>query len=152
VVLTFTPFGNYQGSATLACSGLPAFATCTFTPPAIAFNGDNSVQTDTLLISTTAGHAVIGANSSAVFWVPGVLLAFLIATRRRKLPTAARGLLMLAVLACTAFGLNACGTAPDNITPIGSSSAQINVTATATAGSGSTNINQSINIGITITQ
>ncbi len=151
-VLTFTPTGGYQGTATFGCSGLPAYATCTFTPSTVVFTGDNAVKTTTLQVITTAPHAAGGTNLSAIFWIPGGVLAGLLFMRRRKLTAAMRGLLLLAVLACVSLGITACGggTALTGGTPTGTDTVQVNVSAAATVGSGSGNVNQSASISITI--
>jgi len=155
--LTFTSFGNYQGAATFSCSGLPAFATCTFTPPSLVFTGNDAVQTVSLLISTTAPQASVRTNLSStflstIFSIPGIAFATLLFNRRRRSTMAKRGILMLIALACVAVNIVGCGSGipTKNSTPIGPSVIQVNVAATATAGSGSSNLNQNASITVTI--
>jgi hypothetical protein len=154
-VLTFTPTGGYQGTATFACTGLPAYATCVFTPSSLIFAGDNAVKTATLEVTTTAPQAVGGTTLSTIFWIPGGLLAGLLCMRRRKLAATTRGLLLLAMLACVMAGITACGggttlTGAAAGTPTGTDTVQVNVSAAAAVGSGSGNVNQNASISITI--
>jgi len=148
-VLTFTPYGNYQGTATYSCTGLPAFSSCAFTPTTITFSGNNAVQTATLQIYTLAPQATASPVKAAVLWVPGMLLAMLGMFRRRKLAGMTRGLLLLAVMVCAAFGMTGCGS-NNYSTPTGTDSVQVVVTATATPGTSSSNLSQTATISITV--
>ncbi|HEY0307094.1 MAG TPA: Ig-like domain repeat protein, partial [Acidobacteriaceae bacterium] len=147
--LTFTPYGNYQGTATYACNGLPAFSSCMFTPSTISFTGNNVVQTVMLQIYTLAPHAESGPVKAAVLWIPALLMTMLLVFRRRKLVAATRGLLLLAVMACVAFGVTGCGS-NNYSTPAGTNNVQVVVTAIAAAGTSSANLNQTATISVTI--
>jgi len=147
--ITFNPYGNYQGTATFTCTGLPAFSSCVFTPSSITFTGNNAPQTATLQIYTLAPQAVPGTAHSGLLWIPAMLMGMLLMVRRRKLGTATRALLMLLLLACAAFGVTGCGNG-NYSTPVGADSLVVNVTATATTGSGSSNLNQTATIAITV--
>lgn len=45
---------NFSGTITLACSGLPSEATCSFSPPSVKPSGTTSTITATVTVSTTA--------------------------------------------------------------------------------------------------
>jgi hypothetical protein len=147
--LTFTPFGNYQGTATYTCTGLPAFASCIFTPSTVTFSGNNAVQTATMQLYTLAPQATPGASRSAMLWIPAFMLGLLLMVRRRNMAMATRRMLLLLVMVCAAFSFTGCGTG-SYFTPTGTDSIVVNVTATATPGSSSSNLNQTATITITI--
>jgi len=149
--LTFTPVGNYQGTATFTCTGLPNFSSCLFLPTTIVFTGNNAVQTSVLQFYTIAPQTKAGASSSGLLWIPATLLGMLLMVRRRKLAVATRSVLMLVVMALAATSVTGCGWGSNNYyTPTGSNSVVVNVTATATAGSSSANLNQAATITITV--
>jgi hypothetical protein len=144
--ITFTPVGGYTGTATMACSGLPAYASCAFNPASLTFTGNGAVQTSVLTVYTLGPG---GTSINAILWAPALMLGALLFFLRRRMTAMTRSLLMLAVLACMAFGVSGCGSTSFR-TPAGTNAVVVNVTAMATAGSGSSNINQGVNISITI--
>jgi len=146
--ITFTPTGNYQGTATYSCSGLPAFSSCIFTPTTLTFTGNNAVQTSALQIYTIAPYAAPSPAKSGLLWIPAMLLVTLLIFRRSKLAPATRALL-LAVMACAAFGIMGCGNGA-YWTPAGADTVTVNVTAAAAPGSSSPNLNPTATISITI--
>jgi len=150
VTLSFTPVGNYSGTASYSCSGLPAFASCLFLPTSVTFTGNNAVQTTTLQLYTLAPQASSASTRSGLLWIPAMLLGMLLMVRRRKLAVATRGLLMLLVMACAASAVSGCGSGSNYVTPTGTDSVVVNVAATAAAGSSSSNLNQNLSISITI--
>jgi len=77
-VLTVTPVGGMTGTATFACTSLPARATCVFAPAQIVMSGNDAVQTVTLTVNTTGTNGVIAGIRPASFpWSATGMLAFL---------------------------------------------------------------------------
>jgi hypothetical protein len=146
--LTFTPTGNYTGTVTLNCSGLPQFSSCQFTPASVTFTGNNAQQTSQLVIYTLNAHDAPGATPSGLLWLPAGVLACIVALRRRKLGRTLRPLLMLVIAAMVLAGLAGCGSGATFITPTGSDT--VTVTATGTSSVGTTT--QTATITVTIIQ
>ena len=143
--ITFTPTGNYQGTASYACSGLPVYSSCIFTPASLTFTGNNAVQTSTLTLYTLAPSAAPGITRSALLWMPAVLLGLLLLNRRRVGITTRSVLLLLMV--CAAAGISGCGKG-NFVTPTGNSSITVNVTAVAAPGF--SNVSSTATIAVTI--
>ncbi len=152
--LTFTPVGNYQGSVTLNCTGLPVFASCQFLPATIVFTGNNAVQTMQLTVFTLNAHDIAGGNAheQSLLWFPAAgMLAALIAMRRRKFARTLRPLLMLAIAALAMTALTGCSGA-SFVTPTGSNPVVISAAAIGASGTSSSSTTQTANITIIITQ
>jgi len=148
-VITLTPLSGYMGSATFACTNLPAFASCNFTPSTLVADGSNTPVSTTMTLYTLAPQATKGPVGAA-FWIPGAMLALLIGVGRKRLSKRMTQLLMLAMLAAGAFGASGCGSNGSFVTPVGTTQSVVVVSATATAGTGSTDQQQSLQITITI--
>ena len=110
---------------------MPAYASCSFSPTIIYFNGDNSVQTDTLTIS------IAGAQhnfSLGLPWLPAILLAAAILFARRRLSVPVTRLLIVLLLVSGSLALSSCasnGGTNSYMTPPGTYSIQINITGAA---------------------
>jgi hypothetical protein len=77
-VLSVTPSGGMTGTASFACTGLPANAACVFAPAQIVMSGDDAVQTVTLTVNTTGTNGAIAEMPPASLpWNATGLLAFL---------------------------------------------------------------------------
>ena len=94
--VTFTPNPGIGADMTLACSGLPAGATCTFVPTTVAAG---SAQTDVVVTVVTAASSAAAAHPRIVYaaWLPfmgmGVIgLLFTVPAKRRRAPA---GLLLI---------------------------------------------------------
>jgi hypothetical protein len=145
--VTLTPAGSFSSSATFACSGLPAYTTCTFSPSTVTSNGAGAtttmtIATDVSTLSAFGGEdkglrrgsrratreIVASASLLAVLLLPGVAR-----WRRRGL---LHKLACLAVCAIASQMIYGCGSSssppspPAARTPSGQSS----VTITATSG------------------
>jgi subtilase family serine protease len=69
--ITITPVNGYSVATTLSCpSGLPAGATCTFTPNPVPANGTQPVQT-VLTIGTSAGMAATASPATVIISATG---------------------------------------------------------------------------------
>ncbi len=58
--LTLTPVGGYTGAVAFTCSGLPQFATCTFSPASVQVDGSNTAQTVQFRLKTAGPFVVPG--------------------------------------------------------------------------------------------
>ena len=153
--VTLTPSGNYAGTVTLACSGLPSKATCAFSPSSVIFTSSSSAaQTVTLTVATTAATAALrpyapfGSQSkgslpilATVFWLPGLLAAGAGLRKRKSGVTShAHHMLVLLVLLVLLAGvglLTACGSSSGSSTsastpgtPTGASTVKVTVSGT----------------------
>jgi len=141
--VSLAPVYGFNGVTTLACSGLPAGATCTFGAPLLTSSGTAPAVT-TLTIQTTKKMAATRTPSRTGLGTVAVALLFPLGTfvglRRRMLKSG-----IFAFVVCAAVGaaglIAGCG---DNtaFTPTGTSQ----VTVTATSGSAT----QSSTIGLTV--
>jgi hypothetical protein len=136
--ITITPSGGFSQAISLACSGLPANSTCTFSPTSVTPNGIGTSAT-TLTIATDVKAASVttkllrtpeGATSLAML-AGGGSLVLLLLRRRRKDPR----LWLLQIVLVTAFVFTSApigcghGVSATTTTPMGTS--QITITGTA---------------------
>jgi hypothetical protein len=114
----------------LTCSGLPANATCSFSPASLP-NGQGAAK---LAIQTAAPHDTEAASISASAFVFGALTLLLMpGWRRRRGFLAGLSALLLAV--CAAIGMAGCG-AENQVTggtPPGTYQVSVTATTTGTA-------------------
>jgi hypothetical protein len=132
----------YGGTITMACSGLPAHSSCTFSPNSISANGCSTTNTVALSILTQQGLPVAASlgTGGRDLWatlsvLPGLGLALLIGLRRRRVPMRYGQLWMALALLVAASGMIACNNAQSvAATPSGT----YNITVTATGSTGGT--------------
>ncbi|MGH9550261.1 MAG: Ig-like domain-containing protein, partial [Terriglobales bacterium] len=160
--LTLTPVGGYTGAVAFACSGLPQFATCTFSPASVQADGSNTAQSVQFSLHT-AGPFVspassdFGRRSILALLTPFLALSLLSITRlgkdlspsKRSRWVSLRWLQML-TLALFFLAVSGCGSISKSApagpkTPLGTST----VTATAAAAGGG--VTHSATITITVT-
>ena len=160
--ITLTPSNGFTSTINLACSGLPLFSTCTFTPPSLTPSG--AAVTSTLVITTAGPNAALqfpGSTSNrpvyALMWslsgggiVGLVLLGGLGQGSRRKkrwitLSALALTLILLITLAGCGGGGGAGPVPPPapSVTPAGVST----ISASATGGTSTTH---TFNISLTV--
>jgi uncharacterized protein (TIGR03118 family) len=146
--LAFEPINGFTGTVSLACSGLPVDATCSFSPTTVALNA-TAPATTTLIITTdipTSSLAHPGKSAIAYAGLSllpaGLLLAGFLG-RRRKLG-AIRVLALLVVGVAAASVVSGCGgtAKPLPVTPTGTSAVKI----TATSGS----VTQTATVNVTV--
>ncbi len=156
-VFTVTPVNGFNSAVSFSCSGLPAEATCTFSPATVT--PDGSPVTSTLTIRTTAPASAFQTplQSSRRLLYAGLFpffaswFAFAIFRARRRLGAPFWGLLILLLVSA---GLASCGGGGgtgnsgggDSGTPLGTSTVSISASA---AGSGAANHAASVTITIT---
>jgi hypothetical protein len=143
-MFTVTPQNNYSGTVSLSCSGLPANATCTFTPSTVTLAGNGNAMTSQLSVTTHSSTANLikvgpmGMAAAAIFWLPGMLLGGFLGLARTKLRSKKRQALLLSLMVTAMLsmtsGLTGCGGSGSSripSVPVGS----YTVTITAAAGS-----------------
>ncbi|WP_084079817.1 TIGR03118 family protein [Edaphobacter aggregans] len=137
--VSVAPANGFSGSVSLACNGLPAGASCSFSPASLNVTA-NAVATGTVTIQTSTGAANLRPARRQNMLFAGVASALLLPfaslmrmRRRRAWPH-----LLCAVLVCAAAGgfISGCGddsksTPLPPTTPAGQSTVSI----TATSGS-----------------
>jgi N-acetylneuraminic acid mutarotase len=130
--ITITPSNGFNAAVSFACSGLPAGATCSFSPKTVT--PSTSPISTTVTISTSAAAAVHASNrlpaySPIVFSL--VFGSFL--WRRKKLRRLL--VLVLAAIAVGTLGLGGCSGGSAGGSSGGSQPVTSNVTVTASSGS-----------------
>jgi hypothetical protein len=157
LTLTLMPTGNYQGTAVFSCSGLPSASTCSFTPSTISIAGNNTPSTTQLLIATSVQSSALmplerrgnGTRLAKIFFLPSLLLAGAIATRRKYLAGQGNRLFLALLLMMGLMSAVGCGTStPSGTTPTGAYS----VNVIANASNGSSTATQQLVESVTITQ
>jgi len=130
--VTVTPTNGFDSAVSFSCSGLPAGATCSFSPATVTPPGTAST---TLTVATSATTAALHRRSRPV--LPGAVLAaaFCCFGFRRR-----RRLQLLVLVAVSAIGLSlltACGSGSSGGGSSGGSGSQpVTSTVTVTATSG----------------
>ncbi len=140
--------GTFTDQIALACTGLPAWATCTFKQNTISLSAGSSTST-TLIVDTdfilyyAANHTPASRTGTilALIFPAGILSLFL--SRRRKLPI--RLALFLLLIAAGTLSLNGCsGRYPPSTQPGA-------YTFNITGHGASTNVSHFITIDLTVT-
>jgi uncharacterized protein (TIGR03118 family) len=147
VDVSLTGADGFNGAVSLACSGLPTGASCSFTPATVNLSGTNATSV-TVAIATAAAttptptnpySASLGGNGMILAGMLPLGLLGLIGFRKRLMNT--RGALLLLACVVTIGGLAGCGgmkstmgavTPPGTPTPTPTTS---QVTINATSGS-----------------
>ncbi len=146
--LNLAPVNGFSGTVNLSCSGLPAGASCLFSPSSVGVTS-TGLSTEVVTVSTTAKVAALrGGNNGGV--MAAMLLPFaglLLFGSRRRLGrnAAALRVLSLVMLALALGAVVGCGN--DSVTaatptPAGTST----MTVTATSGS----VTQTSSIALTV--
>jgi len=142
----------YTGTITFSCSGLPTYASCSFSPATVTATGCSTTSVVALSIltqqATPTSNAGFGGGSGrwqAVGVFAGLTLALLVGIRRRRVGMRLGHIWMSLALLIAASSLVACSSAAKTPpTPAGTST----VTVTAT---GSTGAVATITVPLTIT-
>ena len=111
--LTLASNATFSGTVNLACSGLPANASCAVNPASVTLSGASSLNA-TLIIGTTVSKASIAANSRGpllpLSGLGGLSLAGLLCCfGRRRLPRVVGLVIGVFLLIAAVQGLSGCG-------------------------------------------
>jgi hypothetical protein len=143
LVLNVAVANGFQQPISFACSGLPSFATCSFSPSVITPSGTGSTSSTTITIAANASSAV---SSIAQRTAPSVFYALVVfgmgslfgLSRRMKSSRVFLLLLFAALLSVPAVSMLGCGVSPDNASATETASAAplstSKVTVIATSG------------------
>ncbi len=133
--LVLTPSNGFSGAVTLACSGLPANTSCSFSPAASVNLSSGSAQNVTLTLSATSSAHLVTPTPFAPEWpmqaaLAGALGLSLFGTirKRRVFRSGWMAMLLLATGLIAAGALSACGSA----TPGGAGTTPAQKTSTTT--------------------
>jgi hypothetical protein len=145
--ITFTPDPGTGAAMTLACSGMPAHSSCSFSPASVPAG---AAQTDVVLtISTTARNSAAIAHRQAVYaaWLPlaglfGITIATIPRRRRRACAIALTVLCVLGLALLVGCGNNSSNPVQQNGTPAGTYA----ITVTGTSG----NVMQTTTFSLTV--
>jgi hypothetical protein len=147
VTFTFAPVGGFTGTVNFSCAGLPASASCSFSPPSLIADGSNKTQTSELTITTEGSNTGTvamnqepgipgsGMMSASLFFLPALFFGGFLMSERKKLNGGVKALLVLLIVASGMTGMTGCGFRPPAVRP-GTSVVTVTATASAT-GSGS---------------
>ena len=137
--VTVTPQNGFAAAVTLACSGLPTGANCSFSPQQVSPSG-GAPATSKLTVSTTASNASLTLPSRGIFFATLLPMGGLVlfgagfASRRKRLLGIALVFLMFSFLILLpACGSNSSSGGGGGGTPVGSYT--IKVTGTGPSGS-----------------
>jgi len=142
-IMLATQGGALPSAETLACSGFPAAANCSFNPD--SFPAGTASASTVLMITTTARSSVFGQRPgprrivfSDLFWLVAALLALLLPLIQRRLrPWLVLHAIPAAVLA--GMFLTACGgggpSSASSVPPHGTPAGAYMITVTASSGS-----------------
>ncbi len=148
---TVTPQNGFNSQVSFACSGLPAEAACSFSPPSVTPAG--AAVSSTLTLTTTAASAAMMPSSQRPAYAllfPVLAVLFGIVARRRPALHGLQFLCLLILLMAVASGVTSCGGGSagggNSGTPLGTSM----ISASASS-SGASAISHTATLTITIT-
>lgn len=154
--LTVDPIDGFNGSVSFNCQGLPAFASCSFNPPALTPNG--APASTTLTLTTTAVASTFpwnGPRQIQLLLLAGLLGGLLAAlglarlTNKQPVPLPALRFATLVVAAAGCMLMLSCGGGRSS-TPPPPTTTTSNVTVSSTATSGAVSDTHSLVLRITI--
>ncbi len=131
--INVTGTAGFSGQVTFACSGLPASASCSFSPANITVSGTAAVPT-LLSVNTAASATTSQLNLGTIAYGLGLAgLVMLWPIRRRGFPLFA---MVICTVAISALGLTGCSSAGGSSAPLTATAAgTYNFTVTASSGS-----------------
>jgi hypothetical protein len=131
--INVTGTAGFSGQVTLACSGLPANTSCSFSPASITVSGTAAVPT-LLSINTSASATTSQLRLGTIAYGMGLAgLVMLWPIRRRGFPLFA---MLIFTVALAALGLTGCSSAGgSSAPPTATAAGTYNFTVTASSGS-----------------
>jgi hypothetical protein len=155
--ISITPLGGFSNQVTLACSGLPAYSTCSFSPSSLLPSG-SAAASSVLTIATDVANASLEPRHSPNRSLPSqrssgeiaiaLTVGLLFLGDKKRFRERLRGkyfgrsLLFVFVLCVSLMSLSGCGGSSPRDTPVGTST----ITVTATGGS----VSQSLSLSVVI--
>jgi hypothetical protein len=116
--LAVTPVPSYSGKLTLGCDGLPAHASCVFSPATLSItNGKPATFTVAVSTSEPQSSALILLFRRTAPVLAFALLPWCWRTRRYIIARRAYGLVMLAMVLAVAVGCGGSGSSQPSPTP-----------------------------------
>jgi Bacterial Ig-like domain (group 3) len=117
-MLQITPIGGFTGTVNLACTGLPEYSSCQFTPQQITLNGGTAPASVTLTISTSTSTSTASSSAGRLempnpggrvklpwqLWIIAILSMAAAASRKRRMAAP----VFLALAISFGIGLSAC--------------------------------------------
>jgi hypothetical protein len=133
---------GFTGTITLACSGIPAGASCQFSPSSIKATATLTTTSSTITVTTTAAAAKLSASPQPIYfahWMPELGLFFSMVLLGAPKGRPERGM-FLCLLLCVLVSVPGCGGGSSNSTPppppaISTPAGSYNLVVTATSGS-----------------
>jgi subtilase family serine protease len=134
---------GFTGTIALACSGLPAGASCQFSPSSIKATATLATTSSTITVTTTAAAAKLSLSPQHVYfahWMPELGLFFSVVLLGAPKGRRARGM-FLCLMLCLLVSVPGCGGGSSNSTPpapppvVSTPAGSYNVFVTATSGS-----------------
>jgi subtilase family serine protease len=134
---------GFTGTIVLACSGLPAGASCQFSPSSIKATAALATTSSTVTVTTTAAAARLSLSPQHVYfahWMPELGLFFSVLLLRAPKGRRVRGV-FLCLMLCLLVSVPGCGGGSSNSTPpapppvVSTPAGSYNVFVTATSGS-----------------
>jgi len=150
-IISFTATGNYAGTVTLSCGSQPAVATCIFSPAIVTLAGDNASLNSQVTITAVKANAVGGVSQSRMWFPVALMLAALVAIRRRIAP-GLRPLLLTGLALLVTPWMTGCGSGIHFTGYTGSVNVMVVASATGAAGTSSPSMAQTATIGLTVTE
>lgn len=129
--LTITPTNTLVGNVTFGCTGLPAYAACTFQPSVLPFTLTTDAPATTLLsvwTNVSPGVTTAAIATQRGLWLALLLPMGLLALGRRKV---GRVLVVACLMVAISFGINGCGQGArtgNGVTPAGVTTVSVVVT------------------------
>jgi hypothetical protein len=110
--VAIAPSGTYTGTVSFSCSGLPSYASCSFSPATLTFSASSATQSTMVMISTVATSAQLEQHRSgrSIIWAflfPLFLTPY--ALSRKKMRLCSRFLVVLMICGIGLASVAGCG-------------------------------------------
>lgn len=151
---TLSSAGLYTGTVQFACSGLPALASCSFSPTSLTMASGGSYTVTVAVLTgekTTAMVESLNRTGVVLCVLPGAALLLLGFARRKRMPVR----LLLLVVSLSGFAvLSGCGSGDKGSagTPVGTYNVTITATGTPSVTAPTVNLTKSTQITLVVTK
>jgi hypothetical protein len=135
----FEPLDGFKGSVTLTCAGLPANASCQFSPGSLTADGSGATQTadvEILTVGNSAAQMSTGVSGITFASLLGVnFLLLRLGRLRRKVSPGLKALVLSGLLAAGIGGISGCGSGILSVlAPAGTQAVGMTATTNGTQG------------------